>query len=708
MIIKNNHGLSDAYAYVLLLLAFLLPIFFIPYISNSLINSKLWLLVLLAFITIFAYLIRSLLQKSWSIKWSAAHWALLVFTIAVFVSAIVSRPYPIDHFFTWGAAYIAFASIVFFGPSLLQQQKQLLFVRHLRLAFNVGAALLTILGILQLFGYGVGQFINHFSILKLPNNLSFSLTGSALIAIEFIATVLLANVFMGKEFLKSWANRVFVGFITIGLLIHLYAVLPNQVASFKTLPLSASLSIAKQSLTISKNALFGYGPSSYADAYSILKPMWLNNESYWQFVFDSAFNWPLTMVVSIGLLGTLAWLVFIWKTLESIFKNKTNADNPNFAEERFLLTFLVVTFLWQFIIPINILLLALQAIALAFFFNIHAKEKQIVSARSFLNLPISKSQKVKLAMLFVVSSVAILGSLFAFFEYGKNCVSAFLLYQSSQAASENRITVAYQKQQAARSLVPYSDALRRSYATMNLEIAVALSNKTNIDAAEQGQVLQLVNQAITEAKAATIINPYNYQNWLTLAEIYLQLVEAAPQAQQQAFDALAKAATYNPNNPDIRLRLGQLFYSQKQYAQAEIFFSQAIERKPDLASAYYSLAKAASANGDMTDAKNAFVTALTLLKSDSQDYQQVQTEYQNFQKQLEASQSAQSTNNQKTENKIDPTASSSANNSAPNLGYETEQQSDSSNLQKLLNQNETTETMIPQQAVTSEQDVVAP
>jgi uncharacterized protein HemY len=117
---------------------------------------------------------------------------------------------------------------------------------------------------------------------------------------------------------------------------------------------------------------------------------------------------------------------------------------------------------------------------------------------------------------------------------------------------------------------------------MNLEIAIALSNKTDLTAAEQEQVLQLVNEAIREAKAATILDPYNYQNWLVLAQFicnyWAQLIKPC----KKLFNALAKAAANNPNNPEIRLILGQLFLNAKQATEAANFFSQAIERKPDL------------------------------------------------------------------------------------------------------------------------------
>jgi len=177
-------------------------------------------------------------------------------------------------------------------------------------------------------------------------------------------------------------------------------------------------------------------------------------------------------------------------------------------------------------------------------------------------------------------------------------------------------------------LARYNPTLRRNYAMMNLEIAIAMSNKTDITALEQEQVLSLVNTAITEAKAATILEPQDYQNWLALSNIYVQLLDVTDEATQQAFDALANAVTTNPNDPIMRMTLGQFFFGLEQWADAATFFSQAVERKPNLTAAYYSLAQALIQDGQIIEAETALTQTLALLDKETnlEDYTQVEKE----------------------------------------------------------------------------------
>jgi predicted Zn-dependent protease len=251
--------------------------------------------------------------------------------------------------------------------------------------------------------------------------------------------------------------------------------------------------------------------------------------------------------------------------------------------------------------------------------------------------------------------------------------------------------MAYNSHRNAKDLAPQVDFVRRSNSLINLQIAIALSNKADVTAAEQEQVLQLINQAITEAKAATVLEPENYQNWISLAQIYIQLLGTTEQAAQEAFNALAKAATYNPNDPEIRIGLGELFLKTERAADAVVFFTQAVERKPDLFIAHYYLAKAQVANNQLQEAKTSYANSLNLLEKDSEDYKTVEGELNALNKALEdqAAEAAKSKSD---------TASGSA-----SLSPTT--QSDNSALSGLLTEQDA-ESAIQEGALSSDQNLV--
>lgn len=669
----------------------LLPIFFLPFIFNPLINSKLLLLLLLGFVNASFFVIYSLKKRSWEIIKTPITLPLLGFALLVLVSSLVSHQYPSKQLLNLGGAYLSFASIVLLAPVLLKNK----FKRYFVLASNSAALILSVLSIFQLFGLGIAPLINRLSALELPNSLAFSLSGATFITVQFLSVVLLSNVFDQKTWKSSLFSKISTIVIAIALGINIWAISPGGEAKFQSLSLLASANIAKDSLTFTKNALFGYGPDSYGNAYNILKPIWINGLSYWKFTFDSAFNLPLTIVVSLGLIAFLVYLLFIWKTLVVL---KKDSD-----QEPFLKAFIFTTLIWQFFAPVNLLMLALFAIALAFLIASNQDQYKKVNFHvhrlsDFLN----RGKLIKIRNYVFLSSnvLALVAISLGLYFSIRTFVAYHLLYQSNVSITKNEVAKAYDYHKQAKILAPEIDVIRRSYSLINLQIAIALSNKADITPAEQEQVLQLVNQAIREAKAATVLDPGNYQNWLILAQIYMQLLNTTDQATQEAFNALAKAATYSPSNPEVRLALGQLFLSVNRPAEAVNFFDQAIERKPDLFAAHYYLAQAFKANNQLQETKSALISALNLLVKDSEEYKVVEKELNTVIAQLEGSPSTTEQNKQELA-PINPVPNDQPASAPSSLVPSVED----SNLSTLLDQQET-EAVIQDGALTPDQNLV--
>lgn len=668
----------------------LLPIFFVPYIINPLINSKLILLLSFAFINALAFIVYSLKKKSWEFIRTPLTLPLVGFAILVVISSLVSHQYPSKQLLGMGGAYLSFVSIVLLMPVLIKNK----FNRWFILSNNIVALILSVLSIFQLFGLGIAPLINRLSVLELPNTLAFSLSGASFITVQFLSVILLSNIFDQKNWKNSLFLKVTTAIIAIALGINIWAILPGGEAKFQSLSLTASANIAKDSLTFTKNALFGYGPDSYGNAYNILKPIWINGLNYWKFTFDSAFNLPLTIVVSVGLIAFLVYLLFLWKTF--VVLKKSNDQEP------FLKAFILGALVWQFFAPVNLVMLAMLAIALAFFINSHQDQYKRVSFNVHrLSDLLNRGKLMKIRRyVFVTSNIAILGFLaLGFYVSAKTFVAYHMLYKSNVSVTKNEVAKAYDYHKDAKILAPQIDMIRRSYSLINLQIAIALSNKADITPAEQEQVLQLVNQAIREAKAATVLDPYNYQNWSVLAQIYMQLLNTTDQAMQEAFNSLAKAATYNPSNPEIRLALGQLFLSVNRLSEAINFFDQTIERKPDLFVAHYYLAQAFKANNQLQEAKSALISGLNLLNKDSEEYKVVEKELNVLISQLEGNAAAaEQTKELAPTNSIPNDQPSSAPASlVPAL--------EDSNLSTLLDQQET-EAVIQDGALTSDQNFV--
>lgn len=639
---------TNLYTAFVLLIAFLTPVLVIPNINNPFFNSKGLLLFALAIGTLFAYILNSFKEKKWLLSANPLVLPLVLFGGSILLSALITHQYPYDQLVGWGGFFLSFVLIVIFAPTLIKQD----FSQKLIKVLNLAGLIIALNSVLQLFGFGFSQIFNRLSVFDFANDLSFSLTGGVLLNIQLLSSLILVNL-LSKKHKEGWSQKIIIAALVLGLGINVYAILPGQKTSPVLMPLSASIAIARESLAVTRSALFGYGPDSYGQAFNLLKPAWLNTSNVWQYSFESATVFPLTLIVSGGLLACLSWIFLTTRTIRTLtVKKEQKAAGLKY--------FIIAAIIWQIISPLNTMMLTLLAIALSFYLAANLDSYKIKKF-SFNNLfdpfnlqPENKANRYTFA---TISVLLMAGLIFLTYQIGLHYAAHATAYQASKAASEEKFNEVFAKQEQSRNLASRSADWRRIYASSALELAVALSNKTDITPVEQEQVIELINVAITEAKAATILQPRSYQNWLTLANIYLQLLDVTEDARQLAFESLSQAALTNPNDPFMRINLGQFMMRLEQWEQASNFFIQAIERKPDLPVAYYNLAQAYIKNQQILEAENALQQALLLIDQETnlEDYNTVKTllesiseEADQLRAQAEAQQAQQAQQGQQT------------------------------------------------------------
>jgi tetratricopeptide (TPR) repeat protein len=608
---------TNLYTGFALIVAFLLPILVIPTINNPFFHSKGILLFALAIGTLLAYIFNSFKEKKWLLSSNPLVLPLVLFAASILLSTLVTQQYPFDQLVGWGGFFLSFVLIVIFAPTLIKKDYSHKVVQVL----NVAGLIIALNSVLQLFGVGFSQIFNRLSVYEFANDLSFSLTGGALLNIQLLSSLVLVNL-LSKNQKQGWLQKIVIAGLVLGLGVNAYAVLPGQAAQLVLMPLSASIAIARESLAVTRSALFGFGPNSYSQAFHLLKPAWLNTSEVWQYNFESATAFPLTLVVSGGLLAFLSWIFLALRSIRLLtIKKEQKAEGLKY--------FIIAAIIWQIISPLNTMMLTLLALALSFYLAANLDGYKIKKF-SFNNLfdpfnlqPNNKANRYTFA---TISVLLMAGLIFLSYQIGLHYAAHAAAYQANKAASEEDFNQVFAKQEQSRNLANRSAEWRRIYASSALELAVALSNKTDITPVEQEQVLELINVAITEARAATILQPRLYQNWLVLANIYLQLIDVTEDVGQLAFESLSQATLTNPNDPFMRINLGQFFMRLQQWEEASNFFIQAIERKPDLAVAYYNLAQAYIQNQQILEAENALQQALLLIDKETnlEDYTAVE------------------------------------------------------------------------------------
>lgn len=468
--------------------------------------------------------------------------------------------------------------------------------------------------------------------------------------------------------------------LIVGLVVGIWSILPGRPASFQLAPLNASWSVAIDSIKELRTALIGRGPESYSNTYTLFKPNWVNGQSFWQFNFSSATNFPLTLIVTMGIVGLASWLLLFSQVLKQA-KTELNEKLPSLP----IFLVMVGTFILQLFTPTSLVLLSIQAGAIVFWIASRKNDFTTLQFKALLmdkkSLEASPSNQLKQSLWLGLILLSIFGGVaYSGFQVSKVFASEYYVYQANRGLIDNNAIAVYDNLQRAVRINPYLDDVRRQYALTNLQIAIALSNNTELTDQERTQVIELISQAINEAKAAATIDPGNSTNWVALAEIYKNIIGVTEGADQWALDSLVQAVQTNPTNPLLRVDIGQSFFDKEQYQEAGQYFNQAIELKPDLAIGYYHLGRVLVKLENYVSAEQAWQQALSLVDKDGEDYKVISKELENIKDMVEkqkeeiaayqAQQAQQAQNGQKPQSqqelKATPTEPASAPQTEPN------------------------------------------
>ena len=211
---------------------------------------------------------------------------------------------------------------------------------------------------------------------------------------------------------------------------------------------------------------------------------------------------------------------------------------------------------------------------------------------------------------------------------GYRIVAADVYHRMGLNAISQKGLQAYDYLRQAENLNPLIDLYRTDMAQTNFLIANAIaSSKGPTEASPSGSltdqdkvnIQQFLSQSINESRAAVALSPRSAQNWEVLASIYRQITGVAENALQFSLDGYGRAIALDPYNPLLRLNVGGLYYSIRNYDMAIRFFDDAVNLKPDYANAYYNLSIALRDKGNLQEAEAVAERTVQLLQTDTEN-----------------------------------------------------------------------------------------
>lgn len=682
---KTQNKLQEAIKYILSAAAFLVPIFFLPVTLEKFEFNKLSLLVVLVSSALIIWAADVVIRKEIKIAKTALDLPGILLLSAVLLSTIFSIDKSTSIFGRsnkWFGSLLSFFTLSIFYILITTGANKKKDIKTMLYSFLFGTTLGTVITILSYYGISIIEGTDqNFS----PTGSIFTLSILSVITITaalyeflkekdmalkvFTAVVLLTNltfiVLYNKPItwillgiaaalvlltspelnIKSKEQRLpllLVGIMVTSLIGLTSTPLTEPIFVRHTYPSPVKLPF-RESWNVAVSAmrdfpLVGTGPSTFYLNYPRYKSTIMNQTEYWNIRFDKPYNEAFVVIGTLGILGILAAAYFDVAIIKKSLKNlgKTDVTKVLAIVTLLLLGVFALTYA-SFLTAFTFVLFLGMFVAAADeenkdYLSFSTMEPGKSSATSLASLDNENSAFLTAIMAIPLLTAAGLG-LFALY---KIYPSEYYMQQGIEALDKN-VSEGYQKQAKAIGHNSKRDGYYNTYAQTNLAMAINLSQKEDLTDTEREALQNLIATAIRASQIATeTVNPLNPVNWEVRAGIYRAIRGAAQDADQWALRALETAMQLDPNNPQLRLETGGIYYANQDYLTAANYFRQATQLKPDYANAYYNFAQAVKNLEQYASAKRALELTLSLVPQGSEDYATVEREISDLEGKLAA------------------------------------------------------------------------
>lgn len=327
------------------------------------------------------------------------------------------------------------------------------------------------------------------------------------------------------------------------------------------LPLEVSLNnemswnIAEQALRASSD-FYGSGPGTYQFAYSQFHDAVINQTDFWNSRFDRASTFVLTLLPTIGYFGSLVFFVFcfilfVYVLGPLVYPRSKSSWLESFVHTIPWLTLVVSAFLYNW----NFTLVGFFCLFSAL---IASQLLQTPAKKDF-----SKSPALGLvfSVVFLVFTLCFFIGIFVSTQRYAAEVAFAKAIKTDQANGDLQKVVEYLDRAA--TLNKFDDIYYRNLsAALLMRVDEQISGIGELDALtpESQQYLQsLVAASVNAAVYATELSPNNVANWLIRGMIYREIVSLDSNAIQFAMQSYEQVTQLEPANPANWTELGKAY-----------------------------------------------------------------------------------------------------------------------------------------------------
>ncbi len=356
--------------------------------------------------------------------------------------------------------------------------------------------------------------------------------------------------------------------------------------------------------TVSEKPVLGVGPNRFVNQWVIYKPDPVNRTIFWNVDFNHGFSNILTFVVTTGVLGILAWLLFfvLFIYLGFIFFFRLRVDK--FSRYLGSSSFVTSLFLWV----MNIMTIPGAVIwTLTFVFTgIFISVLLLNNFAPSRELLIYNGENKKLEFVNVAIIVLFIIASLALVYYASQKAISYVYFQRAEVAvvennfpqAQKMLTEAIQRNPADL----YFRRLSQLYLS-RANVIVRQAQGQEFTEEENDQLVALLSAAIASAQNAVTKDRSNYGNYVNLGVVYRQaLVLGVTGSYEEAIKTFEIAKELNPKSPAIYLQIARTEIANNDLEKARENIARARDLKPNYTQAIFLLARIEISEGNIESA----------------------------------------------------------------------------------------------------------
>lgn len=369
----------------------------------------------------------------------------------------------------------------------------------------------------------------------------------------------------------------------------------------------STLSVGQK--TYRSDALFGSGPNTFKQQLLLFRDAGVNLTPFWSTDFVAGIGFIPTSFVTTGIVGVLAWIVFLslflFFGIRSLIARK--------IEDSFIYSAAVLSFVGMIFVMVELVFNVPGPVIIVLGFvlaGIFASTLRSIEPQGQRLLSFSQNPRIGFVIAFSLTLLLLVSVMVAYRTTGSYLAQVSFISAENALASGNLV--------AATTAADTSLRYYPTSATYRLKAAIDITrinqivqkSTTNKGKTNTRQLQALFANGIAVSQAAIKDDSKAYENWVMLGNVFSTAVPlGVSSAYDSAQKAYKKASTLNPTSPLITFTLARLALTKKDYKGAESFLAQTVKLKRNYTPAILELAQVDALLGKAKDALRAAETA---------------------------------------------------------------------------------------------------